>query len=272
MIVADYSAGFPGARALKEAGFSGAVRYIGFTKNVKCTNAGELKDFTANGLGMALVFEHAADDWRGGWEAGYANYVAARLHADAIGFPSHRPIYMAVDSEVVGNDAHKLMQSYLVGARDAAGGDPYQVGVYGQYSVCQWLHDVGNIVGWYWQCRAWSGTPIKYFTKRHLFQRVATVTISQIPSDINDVSQDDWGQHTSGHEIVNEEEDYMTKIVKSDQGPEHYVLTFGPGTKVTKDHIPSEDILNLLLRLRGESVDDVEVRTQADLDYIANLG
>lgn len=198
-IVADYSAGKPGAKALKAAGFDGAARYIGFysagdSRTPKCTTKAELDDFTANGLGMALVFESRADDWRGGYTTGHANYRIARNHANLIGFPSTRPIYMAVDSEVIGAANHAQMADYIRGARDAAGG-PHLVGVYGQYSVCQYLSSFGGICDWYWQCRAWSGTPIQYFGGRHLFQHVGTVYAGPIPCDVNDVNRDDWGQH-----------------------------------------------------------------------------
>jgi hypothetical protein len=57
MLVLDYSAGFPGAAAIRRAGYGGAVRYIGFPSRVKCTTAGELADFDRHGLGMALVYE-----------------------------------------------------------------------------------------------------------------------------------------------------------------------------------------------------------------------
>lgn len=202
-IVADYSAGKPGARALKANGFIGAVRYVGFSdpndsRTPKCTTAQELADFTAEGIGMALVFESRADDWRGGYWAGYNNYLIARAHADRIGFPGHRPIYMAIDSEVIGDAAHWTVYEYLRGARDAAGGNHKLVGAYGQYSVMVYLWNAPDpVVHWYWQCRAWSGTPINYFAQRHLFQRVGTVFVfvGSIASDINDVAQDDWGQH-----------------------------------------------------------------------------
>jgi hypothetical protein len=99
--VLDYSAGFPGAAAIARAGYVGAVRYIGFPSNRKCTNAAELRDFTLHGLGMALVFEQSITNWKGGRAAGERDARLGRNHANAIGFPSNRPIYMAVDTDVV---------------------------------------------------------------------------------------------------------------------------------------------------------------------------
>src|SRR5438128_2380509 len=56
MQVLDYSADLPGAARIKAAGYGGAVRYIGFPDRRKCTTSAELADFTAHGLGMALVY------------------------------------------------------------------------------------------------------------------------------------------------------------------------------------------------------------------------
>lgn len=198
--VLDYSAGFPGAANIKRAGYIGAVRYIGTPNNIKCTTAAELKDFTANGLGMALVFEQYATDWRGGWQAGFDNYRRARAHAIAVGFPANRPIYMAVDQDVVSPAEFQQALDYVRGARDAAGGDPGLVGVYGEHDVC---HAVASWRGtsndrlcdFFWQCRAWSGTPVRLFAGRHLYQQVGTVTVGGVGCDINDVLRDDWGQH-----------------------------------------------------------------------------
>lgn len=197
--VLDYSAGLPGAAAIKRAGYVGAVRYIGFPANPKCTNAGELRDFTAHGLGMALVFEQTADNWRGGYNAGVADYRTGRTHANMIGFPMDRPIYMAVDRDVVTTAEMNAALAYLRGARDAAG-RPGLVGVYGEHDVCAaaaaWRGPSDDrLCDWFWQCRAWSGTPPRMFGRRHLYQHAGTVYVGGIACDINDVLATDWGQH-----------------------------------------------------------------------------
>ncbi|GAA3877680.1 hypothetical protein GCM10022243_48030 [Saccharothrix violaceirubra] len=207
--VLDYSAGIPGGAAIKAAGYAGAVRYIGLPGYTKSTTRSELDDFTAHGLGMALVFEHLASDWRGGYLAGSENYRRARQHATAIGFPADRPIYMAVDQDVVTNAEFGVALAYIRGARDAAGGDPGLVGVYGEYDVCAavaaWRGPTGDrLCDWYWQCRAWSGTPVRLLDARHLYQRVGTVTVGGVDCDINDVLQDDWGQHLEDSVGVND--------------------------------------------------------------------
>ncbi len=194
--VLDYSAGFPGAAAIVNAGYVGAVRYIGFPERRKCTTAAELAELARAGLGMALVYEDTAGDWRSGFERGRQAGTRARRHADAIGFPADRPIYMAIDQDVVTDAELRSMVAYLDGATRSLGGAAL-TGVYGEFDVCARAH-VAGVAEWFWQCRAWSGTPVRLFAARHLFQRVGTVTVDGIPCDINDVLSADYGQYPRG--------------------------------------------------------------------------
>jgi hypothetical protein len=192
--VLDYSAGFPGAAAIKKAGYAGAVRYIGFPDRRKCATSGELADFTANGRGMAVVFEDSAAEWRGGRAAGSRDGIKARNHATAIGFPRTRPIYFAVDQDVVSSGEFGVMLDYLRGAGDALGGAS-QVGVYGEADVIDRARDAG-VACYFWQTVAWSRGRR---TTAHLFQHVGAVTVGRISCDFNDVLADDWGQHNYQH-------------------------------------------------------------------------
>lgn len=194
MLVLDYSAGKPGAAAIKRAGYGGAVRYIGFPSRVKCTDRAELADFTRHGLGMALVFEDHTEDWLGGFSHGRDAGARARNHANQIGFPRDRPIYMAVDRDVVTSGEFGVMTEYLRGASQTLGGIRV-TGVYGEYDVCVRAQRAG-VARWFWQCRAWSGTPVRLFPGRHLYQRAGTVRVGGVDCDVNDVLQRDWGQHT----------------------------------------------------------------------------
>lgn len=189
--VLDYSAAFPGAQAIRAAGYAGAVRYIGFPDRRKCATAGELADFTANGLGMALVYEDTATTWRGGYSAGQVGARRARDHANAIGFPAGRPIYMAIDQDVVIAGEFGLMLDFLRGAASVLGGSAC-TGVYGEADVIDRARDAG-VARYFWQTAAWSRGRR---TSAHLFQRVGTVYVGGVACDINDVLADDWGQHT----------------------------------------------------------------------------
>jgi hypothetical protein len=217
--VLDYSTGFPGAAAIRAAGHIGSVRYIGFPDRRKCTTAAELNDFTRHGLGMALVYEDADGDWLGGYARGQAAARRARAHADAIGFPTWRPIYMAVDRDVVTPAEFDVMTAYLDGAGSVLG--RALTGVYGEHDVCARAAQSG-VASWFWQCRAWSGSPVRLFPGRHLYQRVGTVPVGGVDCDISDVLRDDWGQHnasapgpaSSATSAISEEDCTMTRIPK----------------------------------------------------------
>jgi hypothetical protein len=195
--VLDYSAGYPGAQAILDAGYSGAVRYIGFPDRPKCTTAGELTDFDAHGAGMALVFENTTTDWRGGYGTGQASGRRARDHANNIGFPDNRPIYMAIDQDVVTSGEFNVMLDYLRGASASLGGTQ-MTGVYGEADVIDRARDAGA-AAWYWQTVAWSRGRR---TAAHLFQHVGTVFVGGVGCDVNDVLVPDWGQHNAQEEDV----------------------------------------------------------------------
>ena len=219
MQVLDYSAGFPGARAIKAAGYAGAVRYIGTPGNRKCATKAELDDFNAHGLGMALVFEQTAGQWRAGFEQGKQDARLAREHADAIGFPRGRPIYMAIDQDVVTEDEFRAMGKYLDGAGEVLG--RHLTGPYGEYEVCRRSAEWG--FRWQWQCRAWSGIAvILHFEGRRLYQYFGhpnggpNPEIGGVDCDVNEADNPDWGQHNV---TVEEEMSWDTYITNRDGAP-----------------------------------------------------
>jgi hypothetical protein len=195
--VLDYSAGFPGAQAIADAGYVGAARYVGFPGRRKCTTAGELADFTAHGLGMALVFEEATGNWRLGRHGGEYDAQRARAHANAIGFPADRPIYMAIDQDVVTSGEFDVMLDYLRGASGPLGG-PGLTGVYGEADVIDHARDA-FAAAWFWQTAAWSRGRR---TEAHLYQHVGTVYVGGIACDTNEVMAADWGQHNAQEDDV----------------------------------------------------------------------
>lgn len=187
--VLDYSAGFPGARTIKAAGYEGAVRYIGFPDRKKCTNKAELLDFNAYGLGMALVFEDNLTSWRAGRAGGDQHARIAKAHADAIGFPIDRRIYMAIDQDVVTSGEFELMLDYLRGAGQVLG--VRGVGVYGEADVIDAARTAG-VASVFWQTAAWSRGRS---TTANLHQLIGTVHVGGVDCDVNNISAADWGQH-----------------------------------------------------------------------------
>lgn len=189
--VLDYSAGQAGALAIARAGYAGAVRYIGLPGRTKDTTRGELDDFSRNGRAMALVFEETADNWRGGRAAGQRDAQRARDHANAVNFPSWRPIYMAIDRDVVSPADFVAAMEYLRGAQGPLGGRDL-TGVYGEHDVVKRALE-GGYARYGWQTAAWSGG--KHYPGAHLYQRIGTVYVGGIACDVNDILAADWGQH-----------------------------------------------------------------------------
>jgi hypothetical protein len=205
--VLDY-VGRPGALAIVRAGYVGAVRYCGFPKNPKCTDRSEFEDFSHHSLGMALVYEGGKTDWAGGAPAGRA--AGARARADAttrIGFPAARPIYMTVDSEIIGQAQHDTVMAYLDGAAAELGGVAL-TGVYGQYSVVKRALEDGH-APFGWQTVAWSGR--LQYAGAHLFQRAGYVYPGGVEADANDVLSPDWGQHNAAEVDVTPDQDQLLR-------------------------------------------------------------
>lgn len=220
--VADYSAGIPGAAALKRTGYVGAVRYIGFPSNRKCTNSAELRDFTEHGLSMGLVFEQAAGNWRDGYAGGRRDMLLALAHARAIGWPADtRPIYMAIDQDVVTQNEFDAVVGYLNGAASVHPLGRNGTGPYGEYDVIVVARGAG--FKWAWQCRAWSGSrtyPHNHHTDAQLYQYFGhpesgpggtaggNLVVNGIECDTNEVLQADWGGHLTEVEIMPTAEEF----------------------------------------------------------------
>jgi len=267
----DYSAGFPGAVAIagvrdKQGNqvYAGAVRYIGFPGRRKCTTFAELADFNAHGLGMALVFEDTAGDWRGGHDAGVRAGQLARAHATGIGFPKGRPIYLAIDQDVVTAGEFATVIEYLRGANGPLGG-PGVTGVYGETDVINTAR-VAGVATWYWDTTAWShGIAASGI---HLFQRVGTVKVGGVDCDVNDIHLPDWGQHNA--KVTDME---LTDLIdnprwqadgKGSGEPKYSVADYLRYTNVKVD-----DVLTAVADFRKATEDRLaalEARSTADVD------
>jgi hypothetical protein len=187
--IIDYSAGRPSGAAVKNNGHAGVIRYVGTPGRTKNITKAEYADMAANGRGVALVYENHAGDAGGGFAGGVTAARTARADADAIGFPSNRPIYFAVDSDQVTSGQFLAAMAYLDGAASVLGRP--RVGVYGEYDIVEMALPGHAAYGW--QTAAWSKG--KRSAKAALFQKIGTVVVGGIACDENDVLNTDWGQH-----------------------------------------------------------------------------
>jgi hypothetical protein len=129
----DYSAAKLSGKAIRDAGYSGVIRYIdepGRLRN-KHTTAAEYQDHRAAGLGVLLVMQNTTADADGGFASGATN--ARRALAGAVHIGYHGPIFFTNDRTTVPKPA--AWQSYLDGAASVLGLD--RVGAYGFANALQ---------------------------------------------------------------------------------------------------------------------------------------
>jgi hypothetical protein len=191
----DYSGGRPGAAAVLAAGYVGVIRYVGFDPSTrpKCITKAEYQDLTANGVGVALVYEDQAGDMLGGAAAGAAAAGRAAAWANSTGFPLGRPIFFACDTDIVGQAQMDAVRDYLTACGKILG--PARVGVYGEYDVLEMAAATGA-AAWFWQTRAWSGGRVN--ARAHIRQEIGTYTVGGIACDRNTILAADWGQTGAG--------------------------------------------------------------------------
>jgi hypothetical protein len=179
---ADYSAGRPGGAALRAAGFSGVIRYVGTPGRTKNITAAEYADLVANGLDVLLVFENTTTDVLGGNAAGVNNARAALANARACGIPDSVGIAACADMHLTARQIPAGL-AYVDGFRAVLGA---RTGAYGFVEFVDAVHAAGS-ASWLWQCGARPvGAALSYvnFWQRNAGQSM--VPVSGIACDIND--------------------------------------------------------------------------------------
>lgn len=188
----DYSWARPGGAAIRQAGFTFAVRYVPYPGDGgKRLTADELADLRANGLAVVLVYESTADRAGEGFDAGRSDAITAAARVADLGFPRDQPIYFAVDYDADPSDVVAYFQgvgSWLALAR---------IGVYGSHRVVTYLHQ-GLLAAYAWQALAWSGG--QHYQGRHLYQVLNGQTLNGGAVDYNEANQADFGQWPAAEE------------------------------------------------------------------------
>ncbi|MCG3757365.1 glycoside hydrolase domain-containing protein [Amycolatopsis sp. Poz14] len=190
---ADYSAGRPSGAALRRAGFSGVVRYIGLGREGKQLTAAEYRDLVGEfGAANVLLVAEAgtADAWGTDTDDDYARGVAygriALADARAAGVPDWAGLACAADAHAQAFQLDDVVR-YASGFRDVVGQG--RCGVYGFSETLGVVHDAG-IGCWYWLC----GSELAQNDPRrawvNLWQRnrpPTVINVAGVPCDINEI-------------------------------------------------------------------------------------
>lgn len=140
------------AKALKEAGFEYAIRYLPTTEWKSLTKT-EVKAILDSGLKLVSVYQWSANHSeyftyeRGKQDGAHASKVAKEL-----GQPEGTPIYFAVDYDAQPKNIQGVLD-YFRGVKVTIKG--YKVGVYGSFYVMNEVK-AKEPVDYYWQTYAWS--------------------------------------------------------------------------------------------------------------------
>lgn len=190
MQILDYSAGYPAATAIKQAGYGGVIRYLRKegASRVRPITAGELADMRKHGLAVALVYQAVSTSRiLEGRAAGAHDARWALNQAAAIGVAQPRAIYFAADRDILPGQL-PAVRAYLDGAASVLG--KHRVGIYGEASVIDAA--VPGHAAYGWQTAAWSGGHRS--RAAHLYQRIGQPVVGGVACDVNDVLKPDFGQ------------------------------------------------------------------------------
>jgi hypothetical protein len=183
----DCSFVHPNPAAIKAAGYSGVLRYLGGSASKDLT-AKEAAGYHAAGLSIGLVYESTAGRAKGTYAQGQVDAHTALAQAKAIGYPTDCPIFFAVDFDAT----PAQVERYFDGVRSAIGTLTWKpgklkkkqtvsrAGIYGGIAVTS-----AGLAPWRWQTEAWSGTRVDQ--SAHLYQRVRATVKHPIASADEDV-------------------------------------------------------------------------------------
>jgi hypothetical protein len=174
-------------QAMHAAGVVGVIRYLSTTpwKNI---SKGEYDRTKAAGFDVALVWETTANMTDGGHAAGILDGVRATQQADALGYPTAHFIYWAVDHD----PSPASIAAAVEYGKGFAQSSSYLTRPYGNDHLVDGVVAAG-VADKGWQCRAWSGSPVRHSASAVLFQRTDDpLHLGGSGYDVNDVLGVDW--------------------------------------------------------------------------------
>ena len=139
--------------AHRSIGSSFAMRYLSHSSQKVLTQR-EVENYRANGIGVVVVFEDGAGNSLQGHDQGRSDAEFALAQANALGMPSRRPIFFAVDFDTGGSP--EKTDAYFDGVAAVLGHQ--NSGPYGGYEVVR--HQLDRGFAWACQTYAWSGCEV----------------------------------------------------------------------------------------------------------------
>jgi hypothetical protein len=193
--------GHPTPAALKAANVVAVVRYVSYSTSSKDITRREFESLIDGGIGVALVWEWAADDCMGGGSQGTADANVAVEEARAIGYPPRCVIYGACDFDVSRSQwtsaCGDYYRNFAVVLRNAG----YRPGIYGPWDAIEWAWADGS-VDFGWQASAswaWSYQRNRDLHERtNLSQEILEITVDGQDVDRNDIITPFFGQYLPG--------------------------------------------------------------------------
>jgi len=183
----DYSFERPSPTALRAMGKLFVASYVGpgfgkfFTRS-------EVAALHAFGLAVVMLAEGFGDDALQGYGKGQEHARMADTASFALGLPSDRTIYFAVDFDMQVSQ-RPAVRSYLDGCASVVGRE--RVGVYGGIRTTEWAAQ-NRYASWFYQTYAWSGTSIG--PAAHLYQYRNDQRLGGAGVDLDRALQTDFGQ------------------------------------------------------------------------------
>ncbi|MGP4058130.1 glycoside hydrolase domain-containing protein [Mycobacterium sp. 4D054] len=158
----DYSAGVPGAQAIKDAGFVGAVRYVSDRRanwmQGKPLTRAEAEDFTWHGLQIVSNYQFAkggfeTSDWIRGSVGGKEDALRGQAIHEAAGGHPRGVIYVSIDAAPTQVEWETKVKPYLAAWQESLGKE--RLGVYCNPWVIDRCREA-DIATYFWE-HGWGG-------------------------------------------------------------------------------------------------------------------
>lgn len=181
----DYSYGRPDPAQLAAAGIRLVSRYLSHDTGKNLT-AAEARALHAAGIGILLNWESVEGRPLGGAATGGMDGRDAAALCEQIGAPHGLTIYYSCDTDTTPGQWPIIADYYAAAGKATAG--RYQVGVYGEADLIDYLHRQGVVTS-EWQTVAWSNGRLS--ANADLFQYLINQTMAGAAVDFDRIINPD---------------------------------------------------------------------------------